>query len=80
MPDFSKTVIFFGLTITALGVALYVFQKFGANSDIFGWLGNLPLDFKIEGERFRVYFPLGTSILLSVLLSLIFYIIRKLSE
>ncbi|NTV45437.1 MAG: DUF2905 domain-containing protein [Chlorobiales bacterium] len=80
MPDFSKTLIFFGLLITAIGLFFYLFQKFGAGSDIFGWLGSLPLDFKYEGKNFKFYFPLGTSILLSVLLSLIFYIIRKLSE
>lgn len=80
MPDFAKTLIFLGLIITGIGLFFYLFQRIGAGSDIFSWFGNLPLDFKYEGENFKFYFPLGTSILLSVLLSLIFYIIRKLSE
>jgi hypothetical protein len=40
------------------------------------WLGRLPGDIRIEGENFRFYFPLVTCLLLSVLLSLIVWIVR----
>ena len=39
--------------------------------------GNLPFDIRIEKENFRFYFPIGTSVLLSILLSLILYLINK---
>jgi Protein of unknown function (DUF2905) len=40
-------------------------------------LGRLPGDFSHEGKNVRVYFPLGTSLLLSVIISLILYLIGR---
>jgi hypothetical protein len=40
------------------------------------WLGRLPGDIRIERENVRVYFPLVTCLLLSLLLSLIVWVIR----
>jgi hypothetical protein len=51
-----------------------------SRTDTFSWFGNLPFDFKVERENFKFYFPLGTSILLSIALSLLFYLFRKFSE
>ncbi|MCS6988534.1 MAG: DUF2905 domain-containing protein [Chloroherpetonaceae bacterium] len=72
----GKTLIFVGLLTAAIGVIIVLVSK----SEWFGWFGNLPLDFKVERENFKFYFPLGTSILLSVVLSLLFYLFRKFSE
>jgi membrane protein implicated in regulation of membrane protease activity len=41
------------------------------------WLGRLPGDIAIERDNFRFYFPLGTSILISVLLSLVAWLFRR---
>ena len=41
------------------------------------WLGRLPGDIVIERENFRFYFPLATSILISVILTLIFAMFRR---
>jgi hypothetical protein len=41
------------------------------------WLGRLPGDIRIERENFKLYFPLTTMIILSLLLTLILWIIRK---
>jgi hypothetical protein len=40
------------------------------------WLGRLPGDLRIERENFRFYFPLVTSLLLSLVLSLVVWVIR----
>ena len=40
-------------------------------------LGRLPLDFHYQRDNFRFYFPLGTSILLSLLLTLLFSILNR---
>ncbi len=40
------------------------------------WLGRLPGDIRIERENFRFYFPLVTCLLVSVLLSLVVWLIR----
>ena len=41
------------------------------------WLGRLPGDIYIKRERFSFYFPVATSILLSVVLSLVFYLLGR---
>jgi hypothetical protein len=42
------------------------------------WLGRLPGDFRIETENTRFYFPLATCLLLSLILSLVVWLIRLL--
>lgn len=44
------------------------------------WLGRLPGDIRIERESFRFYFPLVTCLLLSLVLSLVVWLIRLLRE
>jgi hypothetical protein len=41
------------------------------------WIGRLPGDILIKKKNFTFYFPLATSILLSILLSLILYLLGK---
>ncbi len=64
----GKILILIGLIIMAIG-AVFVF------SDRMPFLGKLPGDIRIERENFSFYFPLGTSILLSILLTAIVWII-----
>ena len=40
-------------------------------------LGRLPLDFHYQRDNFSFYFPLGTSILLSLLLTLVFFVLNR---
>jgi hypothetical protein len=42
------------------------------------WLGRLPGDIRIERENFRFYFPLVTCLLLSLVLSLVVWLVRLL--
>lgn len=44
----------------------------------FSWFGRLPGDIRCEGQRVHVYMPLASMLLVSLALSLIFYILRKL--
>jgi len=46
-------------------------------SDKVGWIGRLPGDITIRRENFTFHFPLGTCLLISILLSLLFWILRK---
>jgi hypothetical protein len=66
LADLGKILIVIGLVITVVGVIFVAGGKIP-------WLGRLPGDFTFKGERYTVYFPLATSILLSVVLSLIFW-------
>ncbi len=70
MPGFGKSLIVFGLIIAALGVVLTFAGKIP-------WLGRLPGDIYVKRDNFTFYFPLATSILVSVILSLILWLLRK---
>jgi hypothetical protein len=63
--DIGKVVIIIGIGLLAVGVILYFF------SDKFGWVGNLPGDIRIEKGNTRIYFPITTMLIVSILLSLI---------
>ncbi|MDI6699865.1 MAG: DUF2905 domain-containing protein [bacterium] len=62
--------IFFLLSIFFLitGVIFFLFEKINFKN---------PLDFKIERENFKFYFPLGTSIIVSIVLTIILNIIFR---
>jgi hypothetical protein len=70
MSDLARVIIILGVILVAVGLALLLLPKIP-------WLGRLPGDIVIKRENFTFYFPLGTSILISVILSLIFWLFRK---
>ena len=57
----GKYVIIFGVIVVIIGLIIYFF------GNKLGFLGRLPGDIVVERENFRFYFPIVTSILLSVL-------------
>ncbi len=76
MADTAKIVVITGVAIVVFGLLMMASGKAGS-WNWFNWFGNLPLDFKIERENFRLYFPLGTSLLLSLLLTLFISLFNK---
>jgi hypothetical protein len=70
MTGLGKTLIVFGLLITALGIIITFAGKVP-------WLGRLPGDIYIKRQNFTFYFPLATGILLSVVISLLLWLLRK---
>ena len=70
MTNPGKLLIFLGLTLAAAGLLLTFVGKIPL-------IGKLPGDLRIERENFTFYFPLGTCLLLSLLLSLIFWLFRR---
>ncbi|MDH4064018.1 MAG: DUF2905 domain-containing protein [Acidobacteriota bacterium] len=70
MGDVGKTMMLFGIVMLAVGAFLWLGGRLP-------WLGRLPGDFVIEREDFRFYFPLGTSIVVSFVLSLLFILFRR---
>lgn len=67
----AKYIIFAGLAIVVIGVLFYFL------GDKLKWIGNLPGDIKIEKENTRIYFPITTMILVSIVGSLLLNLIRK---
>ncbi|MDH5718769.1 MAG: DUF2905 domain-containing protein [Spirochaetia bacterium] len=68
MEHFGKLLMIIAPLLFILGLLFY----FGAT-----FIGKLPGDIVIERENFKFYFPLGTSILISIILSLLFYLFSK---
>jgi hypothetical protein len=72
LQHIAKLLIVFGILIAALGALLLLFRNSGIP-----FLGKLPGDIFIQRKNFTFYFPLATSILLSIILTLIFYFLGR---
>jgi len=68
----AKIFIFIGVIFIIIGLILYFFKDFP--------LFHLPGDIVIKKENFTFYFPITSSIILSIVLSGIFYIISRLFQ
>jgi hypothetical protein len=64
-----RLLIVFGVVLIVLGVLWPLFAKMG--------LGRLPGDITIERDNFRLYIPLATSLLISVVLSVLLWLIDR---
>jgi len=74
LEQLGKILIISGIILVIAGLIVYF------AGDKLGWLGHLPGDVRIEKENIKIYFPITTMIILSVLISLIIFIIRKLFQ
>lgn len=73
MQSVGKYLIIIGAVIIAAGLLFTFFPKMNL-------LGRLPGDIEVKRENFTFYFPLATSILLSVGISLVFWLINYFSR
>lgn len=67
--NLGKILIYTGLVIVVAGAILMLFNRIP-------FVGKLPGDISIKGKNFEVYFPIVTCIVISLILSLVFYLIR----
>jgi len=72
MQILGKILLIAGLVFIVLGIVIYFFGS------KFSWLGNLPGDIKIERENFKFFAPITTMIFLSIFLSVIIWLIKRL--
>ena len=70
MAELGKVLVVFGLVMVAAGLACMLLGRMHLP------IGRLPGDFLFRGKNTTVYFPLATSILLSILVTLVLYLIR----
>lgn len=70
MGEMAKTLILIGAVMILVGLALLGIQKLPFS-------GKLPGDILIKRENFTFYFPLGLSIIISIIISLILYLAGK---
>jgi len=70
MAEFGKFLIIFGIIAIVVGLLL-------AAGPRIPWLGRLPGDVLIRKGNFTFYFPLATSIVLSIILTVLINLFRK---
>jgi len=76
-PDsLGKLFMLLGLALFLAGIFLVFFKKI----PFLNQLGHLPGDIHVQKENFQLYFPITTSIILSVILSLILYLFHKIGR
>ena len=64
-------ILFLGLILVVVGIIIYFFH------DKLGWIGRLPGDIRVERPGFRLYIPIATMLLASVVLSVVLWLIRR---
>jgi len=62
-------IVMAGLLIVLIGLAVW--------SGALGWLGKLPGDIRIERESMRIYIPLSSMLVVSLVLSLLMYLVNR---
>jgi hypothetical protein len=65
----GRWLILFGIVLVVLGLAWPWITKLG--------LGRLPGDLRIEREGFSFYFPITTSLIISIVLTLLLWLFRR---
>ena len=74
--DLGKVLVCVGLMIVAVGLVLWL----AGGRGWLDWLGRLPGDIRAGGENFRVYFPIVTCVIISVVLTLVLTVISWFSR
>jgi len=72
MNELGKALLGLGLLLAVIGAVLMLAGRFGMP------LGRLPGDMAYRGKHVSFYFPLGSSILISIVLSVLFYLLSHL--
>ena len=70
MADLGRVLIVLGVVVAVVGVVLVLFGRVP-------WIGRLPGDIHVQRGNRTFYFPLGTSILVSILLTLVLWLVGR---
>jgi hypothetical protein len=74
MAEMGRILVVLGIALVVIGGVVLLVGRAGLS------LGRLPGDFLYRGKNAAFYFPLATSILISVVLSLVFFLIGRLKR
>ena len=69
--ELGKLLVFFGVILVAAGIVVMLLGRMNLP------LGRLPGDFLYRGKNTTVYFPLATSVVVSVVLSILLYVVSR---
>ena len=68
---YGKYIIAAGLIIVIIGIIIYFFE------DKLTWLGRLPGDIRIEKENLKIFFPITTMLIASILVNVVIWLFKK---
>ncbi|HEX5647552.1 MAG TPA: DUF2905 domain-containing protein [Nitrospira sp.] len=71
----GKVLIGIGVAIVVIGILLVAADRIPGLGSAVSWLGKLPGDLSYKRDNVSFYFPIATSIVLSIVLSLVFYLL-----
>lgn len=71
METIGRTLMIFGVVLFLIGGGVYLVSRFGLP------LGRLPGDIRIERDHFSFYFPIASSIVISVLLTVLLNLLAR---
>lgn len=77
MGGMGKILVFMGSILLVLGCVFLALDKWSNTEGGLGWLGRLPGDFLIKRDNVTFYFPLTTSIIISIIGSVILYLLFR---
>ncbi len=72
LSEMGKIILIAGLVMAVIGLLLML-----AGKTPLSWLGHLPGDFSYRGKNFSFYFPLATCLVISIILTLLFWLINR---
>ena len=67
----GKILIFSGIILLLLGLFISIFEL------KFSWFGNLIGDFKYDGEKFKIYAPITSMLLISIIFTILINFLKK---
>ncbi len=70
----GKVFLVLGLGLALVGALLIAADKLPGVGNLFGWFGKLPGDITIRRENFSFYFPIATSVVISIVLTLLLFV------
>jgi hypothetical protein len=70
LEQLGKSILVVGALLVVVGAVIWLF------GNKLTWFGNLPGDIKVEKENFKFYAPLVSMLLVSIVVSLIIYLVR----
>jgi uncharacterized protein HemY len=70
MDGLGRILIYLGILLVVVGIIVSLMGKIP-------WLGHMPGDIAIQRDRFTFYFPITTCIVISIVVSLVIYFLRR---
>ena len=77
LSGFGKMIVLAGIVLVVIGAVVMLAGKWPGPESGWGWIGRLPGDIFVKRENFSFYFPITTSLLISIVGSVVVYFLMR---